>query len=395
MSNHGPKRQRGGGTPAGDGPPAARTNEHAPTNLRIARLSLETQTLLAELLEHMRTAEFVKSFSDLKGSFTARERGDGAYWYFRTTGGVGGNVKDFYIGPDDDKTRAIMEAYQSGRLDAEARADRIRRLSAMLRGGDLITTDTDSTRIIRGFAEAGVFRLGGILVGTHAFTAIGNILGVRWPSGLKTPDIDFSANAKRIDLGIPQTPQTLASVPRVIEALAMGFVPSMRLSLQHLEPKSTSYTIPGTDWRIDLVTATMGSNLDDPIEIPRLGTYAQPLPFMDYLLEKTMDAVIVGNMAVLVRVPEPARFAVHKLLVASNRDPQSALKAHKDRLQSALLMSHLESEWPGNLTLAVEDAISRGPTWAKRIRQEAERMPIPCAELKAAIASTGRKEKNA
>ncbi|MGA2080735.1 MAG: GSU2403 family nucleotidyltransferase fold protein [Holophaga sp.] len=361
--------------------------------MRITLLSLETQTLLAELLEHLRTAEFVKSFSDLKGSFTARERGDGVYWYFRTTGGVGSNVKDFYIGPDDDKTRAIMESYQAGRPDAEARADRIRRLSAMLRGGDLIITDTDSTRIIRGFAEAGVFRLGGILVGTHAFMAIGNSLGVRWPSGLKTTDIDFRAYAKRIDLGIPQTPQTMASIPRVIEALGMGFVPSMRLSLKHREFKSTSYDISGTDWRIDLVTATTGANLDDPIEIPRLGAYAQPLPFMDYLMEKTMDAVIIGNTAVLVGVPEPARFAVHKLLVASNRGPQSALKADKDRLQSALLMSHLESEWPGNLTLAAEDAISRGPSWAKRIRQEAERLPIPCAELKATIASLRPKEK--
>ena len=387
MSDQGPKRQKGGGTPPGAALPAARTNEPGPTNLRITRLSMETQTLLAELLEHMRTAEFIKSFSDLKGSFTARERGDGVYWYFRTTGGVGSNVKDFYIGPDDDKTRAIMTAYQAGRPDAEARADRIRRLSAMLRGGDLIVTDTDSTRIIRGFAEAGVFRLGGILVGTHAFAALGNSLGVRWPSGLRTTDIDFSAYARRIDLGIPQTPQTMASIPRVIEALEMGFVPSMHLALKHRESKSTSYTIPGTDWRIDLVTATLGANLDHPIEIPRLGAYAQPLPFMDYLLERTMDAVIVGNLAVLVRVPEPARFAVHKLLVASNRGPQSALKADKDRLQSALLMSHLESEWPGNLTLAAEAAISRGSNWARRIRQEAERLPIPCAELKATVAS--------
>lgn len=368
-------------------------SDHAPANPRITRLSLETQTLLAELLEHMRAAEFAKSFSDLKGTFTARERGDGIYWYFRTTGGIGSNLKDFYIGPDDDKTRAILESYQAGRPDAEARAERIRRLSAMLRGGDLMVTDTETTRIILGFAQAGVFRLGGVMVGTHAFAAIGNALGVRWPTGLKTTDIDFGAFAKRIDLGIPQTPQTMASVPRVIEALGMGFVPSLHLSLKHRESQSTSFTIPGSEWRIDLLTATMGANLDQPIQIPRLGAYAQPLPFMDYLLEKTMDAVIIGNTAVLVRVPEPSRFAVHKLLVASNRGPESALKADKDRLQSALLMAHLENEWPGNLTLAAEEALARGPGWAKRMRQEAERLPIPCKELKEAIASVRKKGK--
>ena len=62
-----------------------------------------------------------------------------------------------------------------------------------------------------------------------------------------------------------------------------------------------------------------------------------------------------------MRVPEPARFAVHKLLAASDRGPESALKAGKDRLQAALLMAHLEGEWPGNLALAAEDALSRGP----------------------------------
>lgn len=387
MSDPGSRRPGGGSLPTREGNSAARGGLPPPTDLRISRLSLETQTLLAELLENLRTADLLKSFSDLKGNFTPRKRGGGVYWYFRTTGGVGSNVKDFYIGPDDDKTRAILQSYQSGRSDAAGRADRIRRLSAMLRGGDLPLTDTDSTRIIRGFAEAGVFRLGGILVGTHAFMAIGNSLGVRWPSGLKTTDIDFSAYAKRIDLGIPQTPQTLASIPRVIEALEMGFVPSLHLSLRHREIKSTSYTVPGTDWRIDLVTAAMGANREEPIEIPRLGAYAQPLPFMDFLLEKTMDAVIVGNVAVLVRVPDPARFAVHKLLVASNRGPQSALKAEKDRLQSALLMAHLEHEWPDNLAIEAEDAISRGPGWARRIRMEAGRLPIPCEELNRTIAS--------
>jgi hypothetical protein len=370
MPDHEPKPTGGGGAPA---------------SLRITRLPLETQTLLAELLEHLRSAEFARSFSDLKGSFTARKRGDGVYWYFRTTGGPGSSVKDYYIGPDNATTHAIMTSYHAGRPDAQARADRIRRLSAMLRSGELTLTDTDATRIIRGFAEAGVFRLGGILVGTHAFAAIGNSLGVRWPSGLRTTDLDFSAFAKRIDLGIPQTPQTMASIPRVIEALGMGFVPNLGLSLKRRQPRPTSYTIPGSEWRIDLVTATMGANLEDPIEIPKLGAYAQPLPFMDYLLERTMDAVIVGPSAVLVRVPEPARFAVHKLLVAGNRGPESALKADKDRLQSALLMAHLEREWPGNLTLAAEDALSRGPGWARRIRLEAERMPVPCAELAEAI----------
>lgn len=359
------------------------------SNLPVIRLPLETQTILAELLEHMRGAEFVRSFSDIDGTFTPRQRGELTYWYFRTTGGLGSKVKDFYIGPDDDKNRALIEAYRAGRPAAEARTDRIKRLAAMLRVSGVATTDRDSTNIIRGFSEAGVFRLGGLLVGTHAFRAIGNALAVSWPAALKTSDVDFGAFARHLDLGILQTPQTMAHIPKAVDALGMGFVPNPRISLKLMRERSTSIYIPGTDWRIDLLTAPMGANQENPIEIPRFGAYAQPLAFMDYLLEKSMEAVIIGPTAVLVRVPEPARFAVHKLLVASNRGPQAALKADKDRLQAALLMSYLENDWPGNLTLAAEAALSRGPSWARRIRQEAKRLPIPCDELTKAIAHGG------
>jgi hypothetical protein len=375
-----------GGPQPGQTAEIARGVAQPPVNQPIVRLPMETQTILAELLEHLRGVEFLRSFSDIDGTFTPRQRGALTYWYFRTTGGVGSQVKDFYIGPDSEKTQALMDAYHAGRPAAEAKTDRIKRLSAMLRVSGISITDRESTSIIKGFSEAGVFRLGGVLIGTHAFRAIGNALAVNWPAALKTSDVDFGAFARRIDFGILQTPQTMAHIPKAVEALGMGFVPSPRIALKLREEHPTSFFIPGTEWKIDLLTAQMGANREEPIEIPRFGAYAQPLTFMDYLLEKSMEAVIIGPTAVLVRVPDPARFAVHKLLVASNRGPQAALKADKDRLQAALLMSFLESEWPGNLTLATEEALSRGPKWAKRIRQEAERLPIPCGELAEALA---------
>jgi len=42
--------------------------------------------------------------------------------------------------------------------------------------------------------------------------------------------------------------------------------------------------IPGADWRIDLVTATMGANLDNPSKF-QAGRLCAALPFIDYLLE--------------------------------------------------------------------------------------------------------------
>jgi len=308
-----------------------------------------------------------------------RDRGGESYWYFRTREGLGANAQEFYIGPDDEPTRKLIQAYKDGRENAQANAARIARLAAMLRSGGVTLTDATSTRIIRAFASTGVFRLGGVLVGTHAFVSIGNSMGVKWPSALHTQDVDFGAMAnRRIGIGVIQSPQLMAHIPKAIEALEMGFIPNIRI---HAASKPTSYVVPGKEWRIDLVTAPQGSDREAPIEIPRLGVYAQPLEFMDYLLEKTMDAAIVGNTGVLVQVPEPARFAIHKLLVASNRDKRSILKAAKDRQQAFHVMSFLEQDRAGDIALAAEEAIQRGPSWRRRIQQQADLMPERIREL--------------
>lgn len=348
----------------------------------IKKLPLETQTLYAELLEHLRGAEFARSFADLKGGFSLRERGGEPYWYFRTSEGPGSSPQEFYIGPDDEPTRGRIQSYKDGRENAKTHADRVIRLAAMLRSGGLTIADQSTFKILKGFSNAGVFRLGGVMVGTHAYAAIGNSLGVKWPSATQTQDVDFGAMVNpHLGIGLPLTKQTMANVPKAIEALEMGFLPV------HLPTgeKPTTYVVPGKEWRIDFVTAPRGNDRVSPVEIPRLGVYAQPLEFMNYALDKTMEAVVVGTSGVLVRVPEPARFAIHKLLVASNRDPRSAIKAEKDRLQSLQVMRLLEYERPGDITLAVEDAVSRGAGWKRRLREQAALLRDPIEELNLVI----------
>jgi hypothetical protein len=292
---------------------------------------------------------------------------------------LGRNPQEFYLGPDDGSTQKLLQAYRDGREKAKENLERITRLATMLRGGGLALTDTSSAKIINAFANSGVFRLGGVLVGTHAFVAIGNSLGVRWPSALQTQDVDFGAMPKHhVGIGVLQTPQLMADVPKAIKALEMGFIPSVRL---HSVSKPTSYIVPGKEWRIDLVTAPQSEDRESPIEIPRLGAHAQPLEFMDYLLRKPMEAVIVSSTGILVQIPEPARFAVHKLLVASNRDKRMSLKADKDRQQAFYVMSFLEQERPGDILLAAEEAIDRGPSWKRRIMQQADLLPGRIQEL--------------
>ncbi|MBO9422695.1 hypothetical protein J7481_24530 [Labrenzia sp. R4_2] len=83
----------------------------------------------------------------------------------------------------------------------------------------------------------------------------------------------------------------------------------------------------------------------------------------------------------LVQIPRPAHFAVHKLIVADGRqggpDP---LKAHKDRAQAAFLIEALSETRPEDLIEAYKTALDSGPAWRKRILASLQRMPAT-AEL--------------
>ena len=334
-------------------------------------LGIETQTLYAELLERLRVADMRRSFASLEGGFAKRIREGSSYWYFRTSEGASGQ-REFYIGRDDEATRARIAAVEAQRKGLEPSAEGISRLAAMLRMGGATFTDALSARIIHGLEAAGVFRLGGILIGTHAFVAIGNAMGVRWSSGLRTQDVDFAA-VRSLGVGVPKTPQLMANLPRALDTLEMGFIPCIQL---HTSRKATSFVAPARDeWAVDFLTDARGRDRTTPVHIPRLNIYAQPLEFMDFLLERSFEAIVLANEPTLVRVPEPAWFALHKLLVASNRDPSRQAKASKDRLQAFELLSFLSQERPGDIDLAAESLRKRGTGWRQRVVREIDKFP--------------------
>ena len=79
---------------------------------------------------------------------------------------------------------------------------------------------------------------------------------------------------------------------------------------------------------------------------------------------------------VLVQVPRPERFAIHKLIVADRRQGgPDALKAHKDRAQAAFLIEVLSETRPDDLIEAYNTALGSGPAWRKRILASLQCMP--------------------
>ncbi len=344
---------------------------------RMQRQPQEIQTLYAELSERLAAYEAARSFSSLKGSFVSKHISGADYWYFKTSATPAGQ-REYSVGPDTPATRAVIEAYQKDRAAVVEVESNVSRLCAMLRQGGAMMTDTASAKVISGLGSAGVFRLGGVLVGTHAFIALGNVLGMRWQSSLSTQDIDILASPV-LEVAIGEVE---ADLPATLESLNMGFLPVPGLNPRRAE---TSFYVRGKTLRVDLLTPARGKHTGAPVRIPRLKASAQPLEFLDYLLEAPVDVPIINGGATMVKVAEPARFALHKLIVSMNRPVAQQTKSAKDRQQAGEMIEVLMQDRPGDIELAAENINARGPGWRKRLKEGVARLPDTMTDAKQKI----------
>lgn len=316
-------------------------------------IPLETQTLYGEAFERAQLMDMDRSFGHLSGNFGRKQVGEETFWYFRTSEGARGR-QEFYVGPDSEEVHALIQRYQRERQEHQEGRENLDRLAVMLAHGGCMTMDTPSARVVEALAAGGLFRLGGVLVGTHAFVTLGNMLGVRWKSGTKTQDLDFAA-FRTLEVAVPQEP---TDVLKALDALQMGFLPT-----PGLDPRtpSTSYSVRGKELRVDLLTTGSHRGNDGPIFLPRFNAAASPLRFMNYLLDGHTGALALGrSSATLVRVPQPARFGFHKILVADERPSSSAVKANKDITQATEILEHMLNAHPAEVAQAFDDLVAVG-----------------------------------
>ena len=97
---------------------------------------------------------------------------------------------------------------------------------------------------------------------------------------------------------------------------------------------------------------------------------------LNYLIAEPVKAVAVYRSGILVQVPRPERYAIHKLIVADRRrGGADSLKAVKDRLQAAFLIDVLSEDRPDELLEAYQDALAIGPKWEERLAASLRRIP--------------------
>ena len=321
-------------------------------------LSLTAQTAYAQLLETALTAEHVRSVADLPGSFASKTVRGAKYWYFQYTE-PSGKLRQVFVGPDTSPVHALMA--RKAQPSAVVALGPLARSSAALGCAEILPRHL---RVLQRLAEYGFFRAGGVLIGTHAFLAFANMLGVRWGDGSRTQDIDFAHAGKSLSLALPGNVQV--QTHEAIKSLEMGFLPVSGLASKagatYLNPREP-------DFKLDFVTTLHRKGMQ-PYEHPQLGVTLQPLKFMEFSLENVQQAVLfAGDRCVVANVPQPARYALHKLLIYGEREGSFATKSSKDLLQARLLLNYLKEHRASEVEEVWADLISRGPGWLRRARR--------------------------
>ena len=305
------------------------------------------------------------ALSEIRGTPTRVAVKSRHFWYDKYR--VGDEVRQRYIGAETDELLARLDRLERLNADRKALQREQTRLVRFLRASNYRSMDRSTGSLLAAFARCGVFRLGGTLVGTVAFQHYEGELGVA---------LDFERTARTDDIDI-------ASFERLSFALGDSVEPSLEDVFRDLKFQP----VPAPDrrhvwrWRqtsgLVLVEFLMPAWGEEGVrKLPALGVSALALRHLDYLLEDPVPAVSLYRSGVLVQIPRPERYAMHKLIVAERRrDGPDSLKAAKDRAQADFLIAALAELRPDELRLAYDEAVERGPGWRNRIEASLERLP--------------------
>jgi hypothetical protein len=319
-------------------------------------LSPTLQTTYANLLQ----AHLNRPFFEFEGAPFMRKLSGKTYWYANHRVAPGAPLKQRYLGPDteDMQTRiAEMQANRQSQADFRQYASG---LVAQLRAGGISGPNRETGPMLRTLTNSGVFRLGGTLIGTHAFRHYDLTLGVHLSDGsgwtTQTDDIDI-AGFERLSMAIEDSAD-----PDLAEGLShLGFRPRPTIGRK----PSTSWILPDASYAIDFLTPSFDDE-EGSVELKALKMWAQSLHFLNYLIAEPVDAVTPYMEGLLVKIPRPERFAIHKLIISQRRKGARA-KPRKDIEQARTIIWAMAEDQPYVLEEAIRDADSRGAKWREAL----------------------------
>jgi hypothetical protein len=340
-------------------------------------LPVVSATAFAQLHTAALGQELARDASHLRGSYSIKKVKDKAHWYFSYRE-ADQTLRQMYVGPDNPQTRQLVEDAKSKAPHSSTQP--LAKVASTL--GCAVVTRQHLSVILR-LNEYGFFRAGGVLIGTHAFLAYSNLLGIRWVSTEQTVGIDFAHAGKNISIALPANVR--AEAHAAITTMPEGFLPLV----QFRGTAGASYRHKAqAEYQIDFL-CPKHSDSDEPIHIPNLDVALQPLRFMEFSLEQVQQTTLMDptGRCVVVTLPAPERYAVHKLLIIGERTGAFRAKISKDLAQAAALVAYFKTHDPSALAAAWQDALLRGPGWLQRAMGGRAALAAVSAEVADALES--------
>lgn len=183
-----------------------------------------------------------------------------------------------------------------------------------------------------------------LVIGSWCGQFYSNYFRAGYNPSIKTRDIDFL-------IPMPSNIHAVSDVPKLLEDL--GFVVDHRGAKGYIR-------LLHPDLIIEFLVPEKGRGADKPVRLPQLKINAQALRFLEILTQNTVEVSVDG---VPLRLPHPANFALHKLIISGRR--QNKDKAAKDRRAALDILRTLMSKGDA---ACVKDVFQTFPKkWQKKV----------------------------
>lgn len=310
------------------------------------RIGLNIQTLFADLAQGA-SGEDVRAASVQTKTVKGRK-----YLYVQEK--LGTAFRHRGLGPQGDPA-AEREAVAL--REAGARARERRKLVTLIKSAGVSAPGGDLARILEAISAAGLFGKGVVLIGTDAYQIYPRVVGAFLGSAaLTTRDIDLAVATLAISHE--------ASLLDILRQADVSFRAAPGLRAKDAPKRFRA----GSGFEVELVTPVRTRRDKDPSLVPGLAAGTTPLQFLNFLIADALETVALIGSGIPVTVPQPARYAVHKLIIAqaTDRPPQKRIK---DLAQARELMEALRLSNPWALDDAFSTARATGAKWRVAINR--------------------------
>lgn len=265
----------------------------------------------------------------------------------------GQRIVERYLGAaDDPQVQAAAAAIRESRNFSNQR----RQLVQMIKRAGIAAPTLETGRLLEALERAGLFDSGLILIGTQAFQLYPMIVGAQLAhEGMLTNDADFAVASIVAIKGD-------ADLTTVLQRADRSFAPLGQLQKAALPKRFRA----SNGYVVEILTPVRSRRDEDPVAVKNIAASATPLHYLEFLIKDAMTAVALYGAGVRVKIPQPERYAIHKLIIAAQPERDRA-KRRKDIVQARELIGALAGDNPSALVAALREAVERGPKWRDAI----------------------------